>query len=185
MRLGGKGAGKPKGKRGSLLERVGLQTERVATPSEERDKSRDETIKKAWLYLRGRIDKGIRHYYQTGSWDKLDEFVDRPALDALKQELHTLRQDDIYWEQPDREVNTSPHLTVIDVKTDAEERPIEFVVRERFEDFSVLSHVDGGVATPIAHANGDERVMEVTVSVRDGSKFKLRSVRQVSDATLS
>jgi len=185
MRLPGskKGSGPSKDKKG-FLDRLGVHVEKVPTPAQERNIDAEDKIKKAWVYLRARIDAGINNYYRKGEWDQLEEFVERPALDALKQELHALRSDNIYWEQPDRKTATEPHLTVMEVKNDVEGRPSEFTIRERFLDFSVLSRVENRSLSPLARSEGTERVIEAVVSVREGSKFKLRSVRQVSGATL-
>lgn len=171
-------------KSGSFLDRIGLHVEKAPTPQEERSRERDEQIKAAWVWLRKSIDKGINHYYRSGSFEQLERVVDRPALDALQNELHELRSDNIYWEQPNRQTATEPVITVQDVKMGTDRGISEFTIRERFKDFSTHQRVVDNKLVPDAVANGKERVIEAVVSVRGGSDYKLRSVRQVSSAML-
>ena len=184
---GNKDKRKPQRKsgRGGFLSALGVKTEPVATVADKKVAEREEQIKVAWKYLRSRIDLAIHEYYRSGTFEKLEEFVERPALDALKQELHALRSENIFWQQPKRQAATEPEYVVVHVELNKQKQPVKFVIRERFKDFSLHQRVVDGELVPESSAPGTERVIEATVSVRDGSSYKLHSVRQVRSASLS
>lgn len=171
-------------KKGGILGALGIQTEAVPTESDHRDKDREKNIRLAWKYLRSRIDLSIHEYYRSGKFTKLEEFVERPALDALRQELHTLRSENIFWQQPDRQTLTEPEIVVGPVELNKKGQPTKFTIRERFKDYSVHQRVVDQQLVPDARSDGSERVIEATVTVRNGSEYKLHSVRQVRNATL-
>ena len=173
---------------GGILSAIGITTEPAATEADKKKAEREEQIKAAWWYLRNRIDGAIHDYYKTGTFSKLEQFVERPALDLFKQELHSLRAANIFWQQPHRKTATEPTYTVVHVDFNKDKQPTRFVIRERFRDFSVHQRVvrrDGEqVLIPDSSAPGTERVLEATVTVTGGSSYMLHSVRRVRSATL-
>jgi hypothetical protein len=172
-------------KRGGLLSAIGVKTEVVATEKDKKGDDMKEKVVLAWQYLRKRLDDSILDYYKTGEFTKLEEFAEQPILNALKQELYTLRAANIFWEQPERRIQTQPVIVVGPIDTNSGGQPTKFVIRERFKDFSVHKLVVDDNLVPHSRANGEERVIEAVVSVRDGSKYKLHSVRQVRSAVIS
>lgn len=179
----GKQTSGPKQKKG-FLDIVGVKTEKVATEEDKRGQEMDQNIMLAWKYLRSRIDLAVHEYYRTGKFTKVEQYVERPALDALKQELHTLRAADIYWQQPDRQSTTEPHVTVVSKELNKRGQPTKFVIQERFRDFSVHQRVVDGSLVPDARADGDEHVIQATVTVRNGAEYRLHSVIKVRGAAL-
>jgi hypothetical protein len=184
--FGGNKKNKKTANKTSAAQRLGLNVSKVPTQEEEIEKGLHDNVLRAYGYLRGRIDKGARHYYSTGSFDKLEEFVARPALDLMCDRLQTLRSANIYWELPNREETTQPDPRVIasGLKLDAEGRPIEFVVEERFLDYSVHKRLtDDGKLVVDAEAPGTPRAIQSRVLVTNGTGFKLVEVIAVQGAT--
>lgn len=170
---------KPKKK--GLLDRIpGIQTEAVPTADQQEATERHDKIRMAWQYLRDRIDKATKHYYATGSFDKLEEFVERPALDLMKEHLTRLRNEGVYWEQPTRQQITEPRIRVVSEELNKRGQPTNFIVEERFKDFSVYSRLQGdGTYLQDARADGRERTIQAHVVVRNATDFRLVSVIEV------
>src|ERR1035437_9573209 len=87
-----------KKKKGGLLSMIGVNSKPAPTHKDLKLEERNEMLKKAWEWLRSRIDGGINDYYRCGNFQKLEEIVERPALDSLKQELMRLRTANILWQ---------------------------------------------------------------------------------------
>jgi hypothetical protein len=175
---------KKKGKKqagGGWLEKIGIKAEKLPTEDEHKRAERHATIERVWKYLRDRIDRGAIEYFRTGSTDILREFVGRPALDSMLEELERLRNAGVYWVQPDRGARTNPRYAIISEKLNKNNQPERFVIQERFVDHSVLRAVDGNAEKA---CEGVERVIQATVEVKGGRDFKLLSVIQVKGATL-
>jgi hypothetical protein len=171
----------------SAAERLGLKVEKVPTQEEAVERGLHDQIILAYGYVRDRIDRGCHHYYRSGSFAKLEEFVGRPALDQMCDRLAMLRSANIYWQQPDRTSRTQPDPRVIPsgLKLDSDGRPLEFVVEERFLDFSVHKRLsEGGRFTIDGQCPGTPRAIQSKVTVRNGNEFKLVEVIEVKGATL-
>lgn len=163
-----------KGKKKSVLERVGVKIEKEATPQDRERKEREESIIRVWDFVRRQIDLGIHEYFTKGESEKLREFVTSPAYGALTAHLDRLRKAGVYWSQPERKGQTKPRVTVIQDKID------EFIVEERFTDTSQLQRIaDGATRT----CDGEERAIRATVVVK-GQDYKLKSVIRVARAQL-
>jgi hypothetical protein len=167
---------KNKKKSGGFAAALGIKTEAVPTATDKVKDERQKKIQLAWDYLRDRIDKSIHDYYRTGTFDRLEQFVERPALDALKSELSELKAQNIYWHQPDRTVTTQRQIKVISEELNKRGQPTRFVIQERFKDFSVHQRIEPGQLVPEARAPGTERVILATVNVNNGHEYKLHSV---------
>jgi hypothetical protein len=175
----------PAKKKGGVLGALGIQTEAVPTEQDKQTVEREKNIILAWQFLRTRIDVATHDYYRTGNFSKMEEFVERPALDAIKQHLNELRSSNILWSQPDRKAATQWSFKVMNVEMNKKNQPVRFVIRERYKDYSRHQLVVNGQLTEGTRARGEERVIEATVTVRNGTDYKLHSVRQVREATLS
>ena len=182
--LGGKN--KKKKDKPSAAERFGLKIEKVATQEEVTKQALHDDIILAYGYVRDRIDHGCNAYYRTGEFSKLEEFVGRPALDMMVDRLQALRSANIYWQQPNRAGRTQPEMRVIPagLKLDPEGRPLEFIVEERFLDFSVHKRLVDGQFVTDAECAGAPRAIQSKVVVRDGRDFKLVEVIEVKGATI-
>lgn len=177
-------AKKKKGKKGGLLKAIGINAEAAPTDDALVKKDRHNKIELAWVFLRDRIDKATHEYYRSGSFQQLEQFVERPALDAMKEELTRLREEGIYWHQPDRPVHTNPQFEVVSEQLNKNGQPTRFVIQERFIDHSAFYLIDGSELQPLAANEGEERVVRATVNVRGGSEFRLHSVIEIKSATL-
>lgn len=177
-----RGKNKPKSK-GGLLSTLGITVEQTGG---EHDEERDllKRLEVHWTYLRGQIDKAVANYYETGEFRMLELYAERPALDLLREELGNLRERGIVWSMPNRKQKAQTQVTVVSRNLNAQGIPTEFVVRERFRDFSVYQLYDGERALEEARADGDETVIEATVRVHRGSKCTLTNVTLIPEAAL-
>lgn len=173
-------AGKKKNK-GGLLGVIGVKTEKLPSADEAKTQKRQEQMVLAWNFLRHRIDFAIHEFYRSGEFAELEKYVERPALDAMKAYLSDLRSRGVYWHQPDRDVRTSPEPRVVpgSEELDRADRPVRFVIEERFQDYSVLLRMHENEWIPDSEAGGVERVIQATVNVY-GRDFKVQSVIGVS-----
>jgi hypothetical protein len=173
---------------GGLLEKAGVQAEALPSDEERAVRERHNTIIMAWQYLRAMIDKGVKEFYASGEAHLLEEHVERPTLDALKDHLNQLRLQGVYWEQPKRRQSTQPDIKVVDEQLDAENIPVEFTIQERFYDFSLLQKVefdDAGTPRGVvdeARGDGQQLVLHARVKVVGDQLFRLVSVERVDHA---
>lgn len=163
---------------------MGVKAEAAPTEDAVVEKDRHKKIELAWVFLRDRIDKAIHEYYRSGSFQQLEQFVERPALDSMKEELVRLREQNVYWHQPDRPVHTNPQYKVISEQLNKNGQPTSFVIEERFIDQSAFYIIDDRELQPLSVNEGHERVIRSTVHVRGGSEFLLHSVIEVRSASL-
>ena len=164
----------------SLLNAIGVKTEAKPTDSDRARAEIHATCEDGYWFLRQMIDKAIMDFYKTGSFDKLEQFVDRPALDAMREKLGELRERQILWMQPDRS-KRKPHLKIVEsgLVLNRQGLPTRFVVEERFVDRSVHQFFEGGQPTQALECPGRERTIRATVDVRDGEHYTLRSVTEI------
>jgi hypothetical protein len=171
---------KKKEKGGLMGKLLGVKAKPAPSQDDEERKVRHDRIGRAWAFLRYQIDEAAKEYQSTGSSQKLQQFVERPALDALTKELDKLREAGVVWEQPDRPAVTEPKLEVIDEELNQRNQPVQFVIRERFRDYSVLHDPQGAEK----RCPGEERVIQATVNITNGTEFTLQHVIEVRSATL-
>lgn len=190
---GGKPAKAGKQEKGGLMGRAlgaaGVQVEEIPTAADNVGRERQETIILAWQYLRAMIDKGVKEFYAAGSSPLLDQHVERPTLDLLKDHLTQLRAQGIYWEQPKRRSSTQPQVKVIDEHLDAEGVPVQFTVQERFRDFSLFQQVefDASGAPQVVderRREGREVAINATVKVMGDDLFRLVAVERADHVIL-
>lgn len=174
---------------GRGLAKLGVNSEQVKSKDEQAADERHTNILLAWQYLRHMIDKGVKEYYATGVSPILEQHVERPTLDALREHLSELRSQGIYWEQPKRRVATSPQPTIVDEHLDSEGVPVQFTIRERFRDFSLFQQLEQDPMTNETRivderrAEGTERAILATVKVLGDENFRLVTVERATDAT--
>jgi hypothetical protein len=173
-----------KKKKGGLLRAIGVNAEAAPTDEAVSKRERQSKIELAWVFLRDRIDKASHEYYRSGSFKQLEQFVEKPALDLMKEQLTKLREDNVYWHQPDRQAQTEPRYNVISEQLNKNNQPTSFVIEERFSDHSALYEIAGEELLPLSTNEGQERVIRATVNVRGGSEFLLHSVLEVRSQML-
>ena len=167
-------------KRRSFTDMIGIKTEAKPSEVEIAREEIEATCKDGYWFLRQMIDRAIVDFYQTGSYARLEEFVERPALDALKEKLNDLRSRKIAWVQPDR-AKRKPRLDVVPAGLVLNKAglPTRFVIEERFVDRSQHHHFVGGQVDRTSECPGRERTIRATVDVRNGQDYTLRSVVEV------
>lgn len=174
---------------GKALGAVGVKAEAMPSPEDTETASRHQTMVLAWQYLRHMIDKGVKEFYSTGNSPLLEQFVERPTLDALKAYLTNLRAQNIYWEFPKRRAASDQQISVIEEQLDTKRSPIQFTVRERFKDSSFFQLVELGPSgeTHVVDARvgeGTERAILATVKVISDSAFQLISISRADHAVM-
>lgn len=176
-------ARKKKGKekrKGSFLEKIGLKTKPVPTEDDVARANRYENYERAWNYLRASVDRNVRHYFETGSFDKLGDLFDGPAKEAMLDQLERYRSAGIAWVQPARKERTNQRFRVISEQLDGDDLPQRFVIEERFTDYSELRSMGGEVKS----ADGKEQVIRATIVVKSADDYRIASVIKVPEATL-
>jgi len=170
-----------KRKKTSFLERIGIKAKPVPTDEDVQRDKRYDTYKEIWKYLRDRIDVGVRHYFQTGSLEQLEQHVNRPALDSLGEHLEKLRAAGVVLVAPENRLEaTRPRLRVISEQLSDKGKPQRFVIEERFADHSELK----AMGNASKQATGKERVIHATVDIEGQQQYALASVIRVDEATL-
>jgi hypothetical protein len=178
------------GRLGRALKKVpGVEAEALPSDEERLARERHQTIIMAWQYLRAMIDKGVKEFYAQGDSPLLEEHVERPTLDALKNHLTDLRAKGIYWEQPKRRQSTHPEVKVIDEQLDGDNIPVEFTVEERFYDFSLFQQIEfdaagGPRVVDERRGEGSQVVLKAKVKVEGDQGFRLVSIERVDHAVL-
>lgn len=177
------------GRLGKALSAAGVQVEEIPTAADNIGRERQETIILAWQYLRAMIDKGVKEFYAAGSSPLLDQHIERPTLDLLKDHLTQLRAQGIYWEQPKRRSSTQPQVTVLDEHLDNEGVPVQFTVQERFHDWSLFQQVefDASGAPQVVderRREGREVAINATVKVMGDDLFRLVTVERADHVIL-
>jgi hypothetical protein len=174
---------------GKTLGAVGVKAEALPSAADAEAIARRQTMVLAWQYLRHMIDKGVKEFYSTGSSPLLEQFVERPTLDALKNYLTDLRSQNIYWEFPKRRAASAQQITVIEEQLDAKKNPMQFTVQERFRDSSFFQLVELGPGneTHVVDARvgeGTERAILATVKVISDSAFQLISLSRADHVVI-
>lgn len=171
---------KPKKSRKSFADMLGLKTEAKQTENDKAQAEIQRLCEDGYWFLRQMLDRAVVDFYRTGEFTKLEELVERPALDALKAQLSDLRSRRILWVQPERS-KRKPKLTVIPtgLVTNRRGQPTRFIIEERFVDRSVHQYYVKDEADHQEECPGRERVIRATVDVHNGQTFKLRSVAAV------
>lgn len=172
--------GKEKKRQSGFLEKIGLKTKPAPTEDDLARKARYEQYERAWNYLRLTLDQGVKHYFETGTPDKVDRVVAGPAREALVDLLERYRSAGVAWVQPGRKENTNQRVRVISEQLDGDDRPQRFVVEERFNDHSELRSMGGEVKK----ADGKEQVIRATIVVEAADQYRIASVITVPEATL-
>jgi hypothetical protein len=164
---------------GGILGKVGVDVEKDDSVDEAKIKERRMMIFKTWEWVRKEVDRGSQLYLQNGDPAVLQEYVARPAYDAMIAHLDSLAKQGILWAQPERKIKTEAKLEFVSEKLNSQDQPIEFIVRERFRDFSVYRTSGGDVVAP-----GREHVIQGKIEVKNGDQFKLISVTEIKEASL-
>lgn len=173
-----------KAKKGGLLDKVGVKSEVVKSSSDVETEKMNDLLKQAWRYVRDRIDAATNDFYKTGSFEMLEMYMERPAIDATKAHLSGLRANKIYLSQPDR-AKTNPKLEIVpgSVKMRGG-KPEEFTVRETFSDFAkqeLASSPNPEQWTTQDKLDGKQTVIEAVVRIYGGQEYKLHSVTRLED----
>lgn len=166
---------------GGFLNKIGVKTKRAPTEDEKKQFERREALKTSWQFLREQIDKSIFEYMKTGDDSRLQRHVSRPILNAITDELDRLREHNIVWAQPNRDQKTSMELRVIDDTLDPNGMPTEYVIEERFRDYSIYRDIS---TREQSQADGKQKVIRAHVKIIDGKNYELTSVQEVVGATL-
>jgi hypothetical protein len=174
----------PKRQKGSLLKAIGIDAEAAPTQDDVQRAERHKKIEQAWDFLRTRLDRCVASYYETGSFEELSQFVERPALDSMKQQLIDMRSKGLYWQMPERKVMTQAKYEVVSEELNKRGQPTQFVIEEHFRDHSEILQITDQGLVPISKSDGVDRVIQATVNVRNGQEFKLHSVIAVLDKTI-
>ena len=114
-----------KGLFGGILEKVGVDVEKDDTADVAQSKERRELIFKTWEWVRKEIDRGSQLYLQNGDPSVLQEYVARPAYDAMIAHLDSLASQGIIWSQPERKSKTGAKLEFISEKLNSQDQPVE------------------------------------------------------------
>lgn len=176
--------GKKKGKKkGGILDSLGVSTEVVATPEDQATKNRHATMESIWVYLRDQIDKAIHDYYVSDSFSKLEDLIDRPAIDALKADLQALKADDVYWHQPNRKTETNRVIKIVKEELNKKGFPTQFQVEETWNDFSVHRRIkkNENSLDLLSRAPGHERKLLITINIIGGETYRVESIVRAGD----
>lgn len=166
-----------------MLRGAGVERQPAATQEERTTAERHRKIDVAWRWLRTAIDRAIDEYFQTGSTERLQRYVESPALDRLVSQLEVLRAQGLVWSQPDRVARqSSTEVRVIDERLDSRGvLPEEFVVQESFLDKSLLIHLnEHGQEIDRVQSPGERRIIQATVRCLGAQEYRVREIRQVS-----
>lgn len=169
-----------------LLKKVGVEATPAETPADIERLADEKKIKEAWIYLRSQIDRAVHQFYaENGSFTALEEVVDRPALDAIKEHLIRLRENRTYWQQPNRAAETilpghnDQIIEVIDRKPPDPPKLTEFTIQERFIDKSAEYEIAGDQLEFRRRNPGQQRILQCKVAVSQGRYFRLKTVHVI------
>jgi hypothetical protein len=161
-------------------EMAGVKLERAPTEADQVAAEMDAFAQQGYEYLRIMIDRAIMHYYRNGSFDRLDELVEKPLLDRIKKRVLELRKQDLLWAFPKRKQYRHSYEVVGKPVLDKNGFPKEFMVEERFADHSIYQHFVNGEPESSVQCPGRERRIRATIHVRNNQDFLLKSVVRVS-----